>query len=195
MKKRIIRAIKKNSKVCVVSTLFLLYLFFAFYILKNEEVKLTMVVGYNPVLDLKFYYSSDYVWRTLELLGEDLRNEYAFFELVVDPLYTIIYSLFFSFLIAYCTRKLKLKGIWNDLILLPFITAFLDLIENSMILSMILAYPSVLIGFSVLGSLFTILKLSSFILIVGLSLFLLVFTVIKKVRKATVSRLIKKASV
>jgi positive regulator of sigma E activity len=88
-----------------------------------------------------------------------------------------------------------LKGIWNDLILLPFITAFLDLIENSMILSMILAYPSVLIGFSVLGSLFTILKLSSFILIVGLSLFLLVFTVIKKVRKATVSRLIKKASV
>jgi len=195
MKKRIIRAIKKNSKICVVSTLFLLYLFFAFYILKNEEVKLTMAVGYNPVLDLKFYYTSDYVIRTFELLGEDLRKEYAFFEMVLDPLYIIIYSLFFSFLIAYCTRKLKWKGFWSDLILLPYLMAFFDLMENSMILSMILTFPSEPIGFSFISSLFTILKFSSFIFIVGLSLFLVVLTVVKKIRKAYFSRLIKKASV
>lgn len=127
----------------IVIVLFVCYLLFPTYILSNAEKELTAMAGLNPVLDLKFFYSSDDVSQSLQALGETGRAEYSFIEKVIDPIYMLAYSLFFSFLIAFSIKKIKPQRNFNFMIVLPFIVAFCDLIENIFLITIINNFPSV----------------------------------------------------
>ncbi len=95
----------------------------------------------DKVLDLKFSYASDEVYSFFEELGERGRKAYLLSESLVDTAYMLVYGLFYSTLLVFIIERKKLYA-RKYVIILPFVVAFFDLLENLGIISLLLFYPS-----------------------------------------------------
>ncbi|MEP0713989.1 hypothetical protein [Algoriphagus sp.] len=138
--KMLLRRLGSRSNLAILFALFLLFI-----------VLLNYYMPRSLALDVKFAYTADEAYTTLKSMGPALRAEYLYIIWVLDSTYMVIYLLLFSSLIV--------KFLNNKLIaILPLLIFIFDLLENIMVTSLLLKYPteSHILGF--VASFFTTTK-------------------------------------
>jgi hypothetical protein len=156
---KISNAVKKYAKGWIILILLALYILFNLAIMPVAQAKLEAFSGGTGPIDLKFFYTPEKVYSMLASYGEEGRTIYRNFELFVDIIYPIIYSLFFSLLIAWLfNRGFASKSKLQNLNVIPFTVWFFDLLENICIVTMISLFPSKIIVIAWLATLFTMFK-------------------------------------
>ncbi|MEW6404771.1 MAG: hypothetical protein AB1649_23485 [Chloroflexota bacterium] len=110
-------------------------------------------------LDMQFFSTPDRAYGMIEAYGKYTRAFYRNFELTVDIIYPIIYTLFFSLLITWLFRKgFAASSPMQKLNVIPFGAWLFDLLENIGIVSMISVYPSTPAALAWITTLFTMTK-------------------------------------
>jgi len=124
--------------------------------------KLTEASDGVGMLDMKFGYSQNLVYRMMENLGAVGRQLYMRI-LCIDFLFVIVFMLLQAILISVLLPAAKIGANRNALILLPLFRGAFDILENALLLAILTGYPSrnaTLIG---AAGLMTILKWVVFI--------------------------------
>lgn len=92
--------------------------------------------------DMKFYYTSEEVYRILDLQQQSGRQAYIKFLLFFDTMFPLLYGIAFSALLAKVFLKTFSKTSWtHNLIIVPLIVAIFDYLENFSIITMLIKYP------------------------------------------------------
>ncbi len=166
--------LQRWAKGWLVFILFLLDAAFVGFILPIAEALMKGDAGGPGPIDLQFFYTPTKVYGMIEAYGEYTRVFYRNFELTMDILYPIVYTLFFSLLITWLfTRGFPENSRMQKLNLIPFGTWVFDLLENIGIVSMISIYPSTPAALAWVTTIFTMAKwtfagLSLMLVLVGL---------------------------
>jgi len=125
------------SKFPVLLILIALYLVFVLFIFPN--------FGYDAdagPLDLKFSYSPDEAYETIESYGEEGRAQYALGEMTIDVVYPVVYTLMFSVWITLALNGASLSSAKRCLVSMsPMAVFVLDMFENAGIVAMLKMYP------------------------------------------------------
>lgn len=88
-------------------------------------------------------YSSEYVRKLFETLGEAGRNVYLFQQIPLDMIYPGLFAITFSLLLALLfERVLSTKSKIQKLIILPFLAGIFDYLENLGIIVMLNMHPN-----------------------------------------------------
>lgn len=168
--------------ILVLLALFLFTNGYVFPTVASRIAEYAGIASFRP-LDLTPAYSPDYAYASLASLGDDGRRLYAMVELTIDVVYPIVYALLFFLLArAMLARSLPAPRWLERAILLPFLPAALDIIENAFILALILEFPERHDGVARLASVITTSKLLSLIATLALLVFLLVRWVVVRRR-------------
>lgn len=131
------------AKGWLVFILFLLDGTFMGFILPIAEALIKGDAGRPGPVDLQFFYTPDKAYGMIEAYGEYTRTFYRNFELTVDIIYPIVYTLFFSLLITWLFKKgFAESSPMQRLNTMPFGAWLFDLLENVGIVSMISVYPA-----------------------------------------------------
>lgn len=135
-----------NSIFLFVSKWMTLLLLFLLFLLAN--FLLGEFMPKEHALDLKFGYSVDEAYGSLNQLDKDGRGSYQFGILVLDMPYLLIYFLLFSGI---------LMKIWKYkwVVFIPFAIMLLDFFENLTVLSMLNVFPYRSEILAVFASIFT----------------------------------------
>jgi hypothetical protein len=130
--------LEKISRVPVLAVLVVLYLVFVLYIFPNSAYETEV----GP-LDLKFTYTPDTAYQTIEAYGEEGRARYAVSAMTVDVGYPVVYTLMFAVWITLALRGSKLSPARQHFAsMLPFSVFVLDIMENTGIIAMLKTYPT-----------------------------------------------------
>lgn len=126
------RATRKTVTVLLIG-----YFVFPLYLLP-----LIINEGSTGPFDLLFFYDADTVYQMLADYGEALRQRYVIGLLTVDALYPIYYSLLMSLFIGVTIKSMpgKLARL-RYFMLLPFLVMLSDLVENTLLISLLTSYP------------------------------------------------------
>ena len=112
-----------------------------------------------PVLDLRFGFSADQAYNTLEAFGNDGRAVYMEMLLVADTFYPLIYGLLLIFLASFFVKRiLKPGNEFRVINLLAVDAVIFDFLENAGIALMIRQFPHRIDFVAGLTSVFNILK-------------------------------------
>ncbi len=136
--------------------------------------------GILAFLDMRFFYTFDDVTEYLTALGETGRTYYLY-QKIVDSFFPIGYGLGIALALGYLCKKSDIKNPWHSIILIPIIAAIFDFMENLLLTTQIVSFPSLSELIVSIAAITTLLKwifLSSAIGI--LFVCILVFTVKKK---------------
>jgi hypothetical protein len=139
-------------------------------------------------LDLMFFYTPEQAFAMMDKYGEAGRSIYLRIALTADIIYPIIYTLFFGLLLSWlfqrAFRSASPMQKWN---VMPVGAWFFDMLENTGIVSMLMAYPSRPEIMAWLTMLFGSLKWGFLALTMGLVLVGLVRAVMNGFRKQGLS--------
>lgn len=161
------------------------FLVFNTLILPTAEQQIKAHSGGVGVLDLQLGYTPDKAYNMVAAYGEQGRQLYAAVEAVADTFYPIIYTLFFCLLISFIYQKTTQVGTKLRLInLVPLLSMGFDYLENSCILTLLLTFPSRYNAVAQVGSVFTLLKWGSLVLVLGTVLLGLVLLLLNRPPKA-----------
>lgn len=128
----------------------------------------------DNILDLKFSYSSEEIYRVFDAIGEPGRSYYIKGALI-DYVYMIFYSLTLISVISFLLKNTGIRSnIKKYILFIPLLILFFDFFENLFILVMLKAYPERIYPLDVITPYFTTLKWISFFSVI-LVLFLLLF--------------------
>jgi hypothetical protein len=95
-----------------------------------------------PILDIRFGYAPDTLFEIAAGLGERGRQFYALSELTADLIYPLLYSSFFSLLLArLIQRAFPGRAGWRQLALLPLAALVCDYGENAALATILLGFP------------------------------------------------------
>ena len=163
MFKQIIRRIQQYSTGRSILILFVTTVALAVLInastLPFSARMITEQSGGLMLLDMHFSYTPNDAYKLLEALGKAGRQAYLTMHLTLDLVFPVVYSLLFSFSIAWFLKRLLPPDHFLQwIVLIPFIAGLADLIENVNITIMGLTYPTRLDGLVRLSSLMTTLK-------------------------------------
>ncbi len=115
----------------------------------------------NNILDLNKSYSADYVYKLLEDLGGNGRGLYVIWELIdfVTPItYTLLYITAITFFFQKSfdkTSPIQKINLW------PLIAYIADFFENSLVILLIILYPTEITILASLLPFFTLIKRST----------------------------------
>jgi len=98
--------------------------------------------GILALLDMRFFYTFDEVTEYLTALGETGRTYYLY-QKIVDSFFPIGYGLGIALALGYLFRKSDIKNSWHYIILIPIIAAIFDYIENMLLTTQILSFPTI----------------------------------------------------
>jgi hypothetical protein len=130
-------ALSKISSLRVLVVLIALYLVFVLYLFPNSAYESAA----GP-LDLKFTYTPDTAYKTLEAFGEEGRAQYARGAMTIDLAYPVVYTLMFAvwltLVLKNAPQKFNPKG---TVPLLPLTVFIFDLTENAGVIALIKTYP------------------------------------------------------
>lgn len=158
------------------------------YFLKNLSVDI--------LLDMQKGYSSEFVQNAFSQLGELGRSDYFRNLIVLDMIYPIICSIFYSITILYIIKKLEvLKNRSIFAFVIGFSFAFCDIAENIVILNMLKIYPVINSELVKIGSILTFMKWLVSYSLSGLILTGFLVIGIKIMIKIINNRIIRKAAV
>ncbi|MBK9461404.1 MAG: hypothetical protein IPN94_18765 [Sphingobacteriales bacterium] len=144
------------------------FLVFNALILPTAEQHIKAYSGGVGVLDLQLGYTPDKAYDMVAAYGEQGRQLYAMVEIIADTFYPLIYTLFFCLLISFIYQKTTQVGTKLRLInLVPLLSMGFDYLENSCILTLLLTFPNRYNAVAQVGSVFTLLKWGSLVLVLG----------------------------
>jgi hypothetical protein len=147
------------------------FLVFNALILPTAEQHIKAYSGGVGVLDLQLGYTPDKAYDMVAAYGEQGRQLYAMVEIIADTFYPLIYTLFFCLLISFIYQKTTQVGTKLRLInLVPLLSMGFDYLENSCILTLLLTFPNRYNVVAQIGSVFTLLKWGSLVLVLGVVL-------------------------
>ena len=171
------------TKANLINVLLVLGIFLVFnaFILPTAEQHIKAHSGGVGVLDLQIGYSPNKAYSMVAAYGEQGRQLYAMVEIIADTFYPIVYTLFFCLLISVIYQKTtKANTTFRLINLLPLASMGFDYLENSCILTMLLTYPARYNWVAQIGSLFTLLKWGSLVLVFLIVLLGLLLLLIKR---------------
>ena len=110
-------------------------------------------------LDLKFFYTPEQVFTTLEAFGQPRRDAYKIVELTADIIYPVIYTIAFGLLLTWLfKRAFKGDQAIQRFNVLPIGAWLFDLLENLGIVAMLNTFPNIPAGLAWATAIFTITK-------------------------------------
>ncbi|MHA2045669.1 MAG: hypothetical protein ACXAAO_12840 [Candidatus Thorarchaeota archaeon] len=98
--------------------------------------------GILAFLDMRFFYTFDDVTEYLTALGETGRTYYLY-QKIVDSFFPIGYGLGIALALGYLCKKSDIKNPWHSIILIPIIAAIFDYIENILLTTQIVSFPTI----------------------------------------------------
>jgi hypothetical protein len=147
------------AKGWLVFILFVLDVAFVGFILPIAEALIKGGQGGPGPLDLQFFYTPAKAYEMIASYGEYTRSFYRNFELTVDIIYLIVYTLFFSLLITWLFKKgFSENSRMQKLNVTPFGAWLFDLLENIGVVSMLSIFPSTPAALAWVTSIFTAIK-------------------------------------
>ncbi|TAE30823.1 MAG: hypothetical protein EAZ91_09360 [Cytophagales bacterium] len=167
----LVRILNKIANWKTLVILFILYVSFPAYWLKNAGDRINQLAG-KPIgpIDLTFGFDPT---RTLQMVAEygpEARAYYTRTELTTDLIYPIVYSLLLAVILTMLFRNKPYKPFaWVTL--LPFASLLFDYLENATIVTMLSTYPSQSMPVAVLCEVFKLAKWLSFGLSMGFVLY------------------------
>lgn len=170
----------KAAKGWVVFVLFLLDGLFMGLILPGSEALLQSDSDGVGPLDLFFFYTPEQAYAVVAAHGNAGRVFYRNFELTIDILYPIVYTLFLSLFISWLFQRGFAAGSKvQRLNLMPFGAWFFDLLENLGIVAMLSVYPAQPVLLAWVTAVFTIVKW----MFAGASVVLMTFGMVKALQR------------
>lgn len=146
----------RTTSVRMVVSMSAVYLVFPLYLLPN-----IINTGSVGPLDLLFWYNHDMLYQMLASYGEVVRQRYALGLLTVDVAYPIYYGTLLALVVALILKELTIPSS-RKIIFIPYVAVFFDLIENSLIVYLLKAYPDKHLGIADLAGYITAAKWSAF---------------------------------
>ncbi|MEA2097395.1 MAG: hypothetical protein U9P73_11995 [Candidatus Cloacimonadota bacterium] len=126
----LINTIKKNSNGKIV-LIFLFLTLIGEIVLGFSNNLFSKIANVSATLDISFFYSADSANNFFNNISQEGKNYYSYKFTIIDTVFPIVYSLFLALLVAYIFEKKNIKKTKLEyLILLPFVSMFLDYIEN-----------------------------------------------------------------
>lgn len=148
----------RQAKVRNILLLLLLTLVMNFFVFPYYTSRIVPAEG-PPILDMRFGFSSDKAYDTLEAFGEKGRALYLEMLLVADAVYPLIYGLLLIFLASFFLKRiLKPGNEFRVINLLAVDAVIFDFLENASIASMIIQFPQRIDYIAGLASAFNVLK-------------------------------------
>jgi hypothetical protein len=145
----------------IIILLFLLDSLFMGFIMPIAGKLIKGAAGGPGVFDLRFFTPPAKTFEMIAAYGEYNRTFYRNFELTIDILYPIVYTLFLSLLITWLFKKgFSPDGKIQKLNVMPFGIWLFDLLENLGIATMLSVYPAMPAIVAWLTTIFTMLKWS-----------------------------------
>lgn len=122
-------------------------------------------------------YSTEYIKKLFETLGEQGRQVYLTKQLPVDMIYPLLFGLSYSLMMGYFLKKLNnLNSMCFYLSFLPLIAGVSDYIENFGIMTMLNSYPDLSPFLMKVTNVFTVVKsISTSVYFIALLITLLLF--------------------
>lgn len=165
--------------------LFVLYISFPAWWLKNAEIDINQFAGktIGPI-DLTFGFDPA---RTLQMVadyGPAARAYYTRIELTVDVVYPLVYSFLFAVILTLLFRN-RLYKPFARVTLLPFVSGLFDLLENVAIVGLLTGYPAQSPALAVWCEVAKLGKWLSFGLIIGLILYGLIRLPMSKIQTSS----------
>jgi len=115
--------------------------------------------GGLAILDMQWSYTPQDAYELFAALGQDGRQAYRVLHLAPDTVFPISYALLFAFISAwFLVRLLPLEHRLQWLSMLPLVSGSADLLENLLLVTASLAYPSRVDGLVRFAHLLTRLK-------------------------------------
>ncbi len=116
--------------------------------------------GGTKILDMMpTGYDAAYVKQLFDALGIEGRQVYLTHQHPVDMIFPFFSAVGFSLVMAWILKKLgKLNSLWFILCYLPFFAGAFDYLENFGIISLLIRYPSISVGWVKIFNVFSILK-------------------------------------
>jgi hypothetical protein len=98
--------------------------------------------GVEPI-DTQFTYSPARLYEIMAAYGEDGRRGYALSHLTADVIFPLVYSFFFGTAISFTFRGAFLADSRLQMLnLTPFALLVVDLLENTLLVILLLAFPA-----------------------------------------------------
>jgi len=134
-------------------------IFFNAVILPRQQANMQAGSGGTGPIDLQIFYTPEKVYGMIASYGEEVRASYRTFEMTVDFIYPIVYTLFFSLFITWLfQRGFASNSGMQKLNVMPFGAWLFDLLENLGIVSMLSAFPSTPSALAWAAAIFTLVK-------------------------------------
>lgn len=151
-----------------------LEMLFNSYILPNAAKEINSLCNNQSPgpIDLTFGFNPEKSLSMISQYSEAAKKVYARTEMTKDVLYPIVYTFLFAIILSLLFKNTPLALV-N---VLPMISGIFDLLENSMIVSLLYSYPNNSHGQAVLLEIFKLLKWIS----TGFVIFLILYGLIKK---------------
>lgn len=158
----LLHKLQASSTLKTLTVLFaLMLIFIGVFIISPTSPgnRLTQYSNGAGMLDAEFHYTAEKAYQMLNAYGAQGREVYLWGIAPVDIAIPIIYSLFFAVLISFIfQRTFSPTNPIQYLSLLPFVMAIADYVENTGIVSMLLAYPVRLEVVATIAGYFTSIK-------------------------------------
>lgn len=160
---RFAKILEKNISAKKVLTLFILTnVVYAFMLMVTIPKTMGFSNGMKLLDMLPTGYNLDYVNELFRTLGENGREIYLTNQIPVDMIYSLLFGLTYSLLLAHFLKKLnRLKFPFTFLCLLPIIAGITDYLENIGIITMLYSYPELTSTIAKTTNIFTIIKSGS----------------------------------
>ncbi|MHA1950317.1 MAG: hypothetical protein ACW987_10625 [Candidatus Thorarchaeota archaeon] len=130
------RASKRNTLI------FLIIAVVSFVLMGAVIMAMMDQSGILAFLDMRFFYTFDDVTEYLTALGETGRTYYLY-QKIVDSFFPIGYGLGIALALGYLCKKSDIKNPWHSIILIPIIAAIFDYIENILLTTQIVSFPTI----------------------------------------------------
>jgi len=134
-------------------------IFFNAVAMPSQQAKIESGSGGTGPIDLQLFYTADKVYEMIESYGPEVRASYRAFEMTVDIIYPIVYTLFFSLALTWLfQRGFVPSSNFQKYNVVPFGAWLFDLLENICIVTMLSIYPSTPAILGSLAGIFTLIK-------------------------------------
>lgn len=151
---------KKYAKGWLVLTFLALDIFFMVIVMPNMSIILrTSTPNEIAPLDLKFFYTPEQAFTTLEAFGQSGRDAYKIVEMTADIIYPIVYTIAFGLLLTWLFKHaFDEDHAIQRFNILPIGAWLFDLLENLGIVSMLNIFPNIPVGLAWVIAIFTAIK-------------------------------------
>lgn len=171
MPSRVVEFLARLAKREIIAVLMVIFLILTIVIFPSVNSQLMEASGGLGLIDMKTSYTPSQVFQMIGAYGEAGRSLYTTTTLTADTLYPLDYALLFALILIATYRRAFPQGrLLRFLVLVPFLTAAFDLLENGCIVSLLAAYPQQPVLLAQIASLFTTLKWSALVITVVLVL-------------------------